>query len=227
MSAAAGGGLVRVINPNSNTAVTAGMSEAVECLRDAAGPTIDCITLERGPFGVETLADVNLAERLLLDHVAADTEADAFVIGCYSDPGLFACRDATPRPVFGIQECAALLAIARGGQFGVISLSTASVARHLRHLRMLGLAEHCAGDRPADLTVAESEGGGRYLRAPFERRAKPARRGRRAVGDPRLHRHGPAPRRVAGIARCARHRADAGGHVGGARRGANRLVAGR
>lgn len=151
--------IVRIINPNSNQAVTAGMSEAVECLRSTDGPRLECVTLDDGPFGVETLADVNLAERLLMAYVREDSQACAFVLGCYSDPGLFACRDLTTRPVCGIQECAALAAIGRGGRFGVLSLSAASVERHMRHLRALGLDEHCAGDRPVDLSVAESEGG--------------------------------------------------------------------
>ena len=69
-------GLVRVINPNSNAAVTAAMSEAVEPLRVAGGPDIDCVTFSDGPFGVETLADVNLAERLLMDFVQQDHDAD-------------------------------------------------------------------------------------------------------------------------------------------------------
>ena len=159
MSSPAGRGLVRIINPNSNQAVTDGMSAAVDCLRAVDGPRLDCITLSEGPFGVESLADVNLAERLLMDHVKSDTQADAFVLGCYSDPGLFGCAESTDKPVFGIQQCAALQAIARGGRFGVISLSPVSVERHLRHLRILGLEAHCAGDRPANLTVAESEAG--------------------------------------------------------------------
>lgn len=159
MSSESGRGLVRVINPNSNERVTAGMSEAVNCLRMTGGPAIDCVTLAQGPFGVETLADVNLAERLLMEHIEQDSDADAFVLGCYSDPGLFACRSLTHRPVFGIQECAALLAVSRGGSFGVLSLSAASVARHMRHLRMLGLDNHCAGDRSVSLSVAESEAG--------------------------------------------------------------------
>ncbi len=156
--------VIRIINPNSNSAITAGMAKAVECLCLAGGPVLDCVTLAQGPWGVETLADAALAERLVLEFVQQDEQADAFVIGCYSDPGLFACREVTSKPVFGIQQCAALAAIARGGRFGVISLSASSVARHMRHLRQLGLAAHCAGDRSAGLTVAESESGA-YTRA--------------------------------------------------------------
>lgn len=151
--------LVRIINPNSNTLVTDGMSVAVQCLRYAGGPELSCVTLSGGPLGVETLAHVMQVEPLLRDHVVRDEAADAFVIGCYSDPGIHLCREATSKPLFGIQESAALLAISRGGRFGVISLSEASVERHMRYLRGLGLESHCAADRPANLSVAESEAG--------------------------------------------------------------------
>lgn len=151
--------LVRIINPNSNVAVTDGMSAAVECLRSPGAPELACVTLADGPFGVESLADVARVEPLLRDYVENDSQADAFVIGCYSDPGIHLCREATDKPVFGIQQCAALLAISRGGRFGVISLSPASVERHLRYLRALELDGQCAGDRPANLSVAESEAG--------------------------------------------------------------------
>ena len=151
--------LVRIINPNSNTLVTDGMSVAIECLRTPDGPELDCVTIAEGPFGVESLADVSRVEPLLRDYVENDAAADAFVIGCYSDPGLHLCREGTSKPVFGIQQCAALLAISRGGRFGVISLSDVSVERHLRYLRTLGLEAHCAADRPANLSVAESEAG--------------------------------------------------------------------
>lgn len=151
--------LVRIINPNSNTAVTDGMSEAVECLRAPGGPELVCATIAEGPFGVESLADVSRVEPLLRAYVENDTEADAFVIGCYSDPGIHLCREGTDKPVFGIQQCAALLAISRGGRFGVVSLSDSSVERHMRYLRTLGLEGQCAGDRAADLSVAESEAG--------------------------------------------------------------------
>ncbi len=151
--------VVRIINANSNGAVTAAMSEAVEPLRLAGGPQLDCVTLAGAPLGIESQADVDTVEPMLRDLVAGDDEAGAFVLGCYSDPGLFLCREATTRPVFGIQECAALLAISRGGRFGVISILESSVERHWRHLRRLGLDGHCAGDRAVGLTVAEAESG--------------------------------------------------------------------
>src|ERR1700726_2446900 len=81
-------GDILVINPNSNTAVTAGMDQALAALRFAGGPAIRCATLAEGPFGIESQRDVEAVALPLRRMVEADNAADAFVIACYSDPGL-------------------------------------------------------------------------------------------------------------------------------------------
>ncbi|SVC64441.1 uncharacterized protein METZ01_LOCUS317295 [marine metagenome] len=149
--------VIRVINPNSNDAVTAGISEALEPLRLADGPRLECITLSDGPFGVESQADVSMVEPLIVDYIKADAEAAAFIIACYSDPGLALCREATDRPVYGIAECAMATALSRGQSFGVIAILSQSIPRHIRHMRERLLHNHCAGERALELTVAEVE----------------------------------------------------------------------
>ncbi|MFT5449644.1 MAG: allantoin racemase [Gammaproteobacteria bacterium] len=151
--------LIRIINPNSNDKVTQSMSEALDPLRVEGGPRLDCITLEQGPPGIESQAHVSQVEPLLATQIQGDNEADAFVIACYSDPGLHLCRELTDRPVFGIAECAILTAMTRGSSFGVISILQNSVARHMRHLRERRLEHLCAGDRALGLSVAEVESG--------------------------------------------------------------------
>lgn len=150
---------IRVINPNSNRAVTKGLDEALDRLRFAEGPEIVCTTLEEGPFGVETQAHVDSVAMPLRRLVESDNASDAFVIACYSDPGLHVCREGTPRPVFGIAECGVLTALARAGRFGVIAISQRSVARHMRYLRQMGLTDRLAGERPLDMSVAETASG--------------------------------------------------------------------
>jgi len=150
---------IRIINPNSNAAVTDSMSAALDPLRRNGGPSLYCVTLSDGPFGIESEADSIRVAPLLADWMREDNEADAFVIACYSDPGLHMCREATDRPVFGIAECAVATALTRGGPFGVISILANSVARHRRHLQERLLHPRCAGDRPLGLSVAEVEGG--------------------------------------------------------------------
>jgi len=148
---------ILVINPNSNPEVREGFSQALAPLRLAGGPEIECVTLAEGPFGVETQAHVEQVTLPLRGLILARPDAGAYVIACYSDPGLQLCREATTKPVFGIQESGMLAALSRGDRVGVIALGPASVARHLRYLRQLGLTERLAGERPLNLSVAESE----------------------------------------------------------------------
>jgi allantoin racemase len=147
---------ILVINPNSNPAVTAGLEVALGTLRMADGPSIRCVTLSEGPFGIECQKDVEQVALPLRRLVERDNAADAFVIACFSDPGLYVCREATRRPVFGINECGVLSALARGDRFGIIAIAAKSIARHRRYLRQMGLTERFAGERPVGLSVAET-----------------------------------------------------------------------
>lgn len=151
--------VIHVINPNSNTIVTAGLKDALAPLVFADGPQIRCSTLAEGPIGIESQADVESVVLPLRRIVAADTDAAAFVIACYSDPGLWACREATRRPVFGIAECGVATALTRGDRFGVIAIRTKSIRRHLRQLRSWGLVDRLAGERALEMSVAETASG--------------------------------------------------------------------
>jgi allantoin racemase len=150
---------ILVINPNSNPAVTAGLDAALATLRLYDGPSIRCTTLAEGPFGIETQKDVEQVTLPLRRLVEQDNAADAFVIACFSDPGLHVCREATRRPVFGINECGVLTALARGERFGIIAIAAKSVARHRRYLRQMGLDGRLAGERPLGMSVAETASG--------------------------------------------------------------------
>ena len=148
-----------VINPNSNQAVTRGIDEALRPLAFADGPEIVCATLAEGPYGIETQADVESVTMPLRRLVESDNGADAFVIACYSDPGLHVCREGSERPVFGIAECGVLTGLARAERFGVIAIKQRSIRRHIRYLRQMGLMERLAGERPLEMSVAETASG--------------------------------------------------------------------
>ena len=148
-----------VVNPNSNEAVTRGLDEALRPLAFAEGPEIVCTTLAEGPYGIETQADVESVAMPLRRLIESDNGADAFVIACYSDPGLHVCREGTDRPVFGIAESGVLTALARAETFGVIAIKQRSIRRHVRYLRQMGLTERLAGERPLEMSVAETASG--------------------------------------------------------------------
>lgn len=153
-----------VINPNSSQSVTDGISRAVEPLRLPGGPAIECVTLAEGPRGIESQAHVEQVVLPLTRSIRArDNDAAAFVIACFSDPGLYAAREATKRPVFGIAESGFLAALTRGERFGVISILATSIPRHLRYVRQMGIQDRFAGDRAIGLGVAELADDGRVM----------------------------------------------------------------
>jgi Asp/Glu/hydantoin racemase len=147
---------ILVINPNSSDTVTRGIDEACEPLRMAGGPAIECITLAEGPPGIETQQHVDSVVAPLLRRVAErQGDCAAFVIACYSDPGLYSLREATRKPVLGISECGILTALTLGQRFGVIAILRQSIPRHLRYIGALGVADRLAGELPVGLGVTE------------------------------------------------------------------------
>ena len=147
---------ILVINPNSTEAVTQGIDEAMAALRIPGGPTIDCMTLKEGPPGIETQQHVDGVIPHLL-RLVREREADysAFVIACYSDPGLHSVREATAKPVLGISECGILTALTLGQKFGVIAILQKSIPRHLRYMGAMGVMDRLAGELPVGLAVTE------------------------------------------------------------------------
>ncbi len=147
---------IRVINPNSNENVTRGIDDAVAPLRFSDGPEIVCSTLAEGPFGIETQAHVESVAMPLRRLVEADNASDAFVIACYSDPGLHVPRGNDAAGASASRSAGVLTALARAERFGVIAILQRSIARHMRYLRQMGLMDRLAGERPLELSVAES-----------------------------------------------------------------------
>jgi len=150
---------ILVINPNSNHFVTQGLEQALKPLGFEGGPEIVCETLAEGPYGIESQADVDGVAMPLRRLVEGDNHSAAFVIACYSDPGLHVCREATDRPVFGIAECGVLTALARAETFGVIAIAQRSIRRHVRYLRQMGLTDRLTRERPLNMSVAETASG--------------------------------------------------------------------
>ena len=150
---------ILVINPNSNGADTEGMAKELQSFNFSDGPEIVCVSLTQGPFGIESQADIEFVKLPLRNMVSERKDIEAFVIACYSDPGLQVCREATDRPVFGIQECGVLAAMAQGDRFGVIALQERSVRRHLLYLRQMGVMGRFAKERAVNLSVEECASG--------------------------------------------------------------------
>ncbi|PWJ20917.1 aspartate/glutamate racemase family protein [Jannaschia seohaensis] len=152
-------GSIVVINPNSNQAVTDGLDAALAPFRLEGAPAIECVTLTEGPFGIESQLHSDQVVLPLARLVEARSDAAAFVIACYSDPGIDACRAISPVPVFGIQESGVLAALARADRIGIVAISDASERRHRLYMRRMGVSARIAGERALNMSVDESARG--------------------------------------------------------------------
>lgn len=149
-------GTIYVINPNSTERVTREIDVAVAPLRLAGGPAIGCLTLAEGPPGIQSQRDIDgLIPALLKRAAGLENEAAAFVIACFSDPGMHALREQSGKPVLGIAESGVLTALTLGQRFGIVAMLQNSIPRHLRYLGAMGVMDRFAGDLPVNLTIAE------------------------------------------------------------------------
>jgi allantoin racemase len=147
---------IYVINPNSTEAVTAAIDEALEPLRSHDGPEIECLTLAEGPPGIQTQRDVDGVIAPLLKRAAAlENRAAAFVVACFSDPGLHSLREQSARPTFGIAECGVLTALSIAHRFGVIAILPVSIPRHLRYYGAMGVTDRLAAELAINVNVVD------------------------------------------------------------------------
>ena len=150
---------ITVINPNSSDTVTQSIDKALDPLRWTGGPVIDCLTLREGPPGIETQCHVDGVISPLSDLIRAeDATTSAFVIACFSDPGLHSAREITSSAVFGIAESAYSMALNLGEKFGVIAILPESVIRQQRYVRQMGLSQRYAASLALNTGVSGLEG---------------------------------------------------------------------
>ena len=145
---------ILVINPNTSEVVTADMAQSVAGMNRNGTFKIECVTLRDGPAAVQTQADVARAASAAARCIAAEPAA-AYVVACYSDPGVLLARELSSSPVLGIGEASMMTAMTMGERFGIIAILPASVRRQQRHVRMLGFDARYAGSRDIGVGVRD------------------------------------------------------------------------
>lgn len=158
---------ILVINPNSNNDVTLGIDGALEPLRQLAHVNIDVVGLSNTPHGIQSQQDVDSVAIPVAELVRESSiDYDAFVIACFSDPGLHSAREVTDKPVLGIAQSGLLTAMNLGRAVGVISILDSSIPRHWRLYRALGIDSVIAGDLAVGAGVGDlrDEGVGSRMR---------------------------------------------------------------
>lgn len=136
--------------------MTNGIRDGIAPLQRTTRHRIDCLGLSDGPPGINTQADVE-AVIPLIESCINQRPRDAYVLACFSDPGIRHLRRSCGSRIFGIGECAYLQAMSLGDRFGVISTVPEATARHRRYLAELGFIGRLSDDLPLDLGVTDLE----------------------------------------------------------------------
>ncbi|MDA0708241.1 MAG: aspartate/glutamate racemase family protein [Proteobacteria bacterium] len=141
---------ILIINPNSSKSVTKNMAQELTkpCL--ALNIDIEYATIDQAPEVIESAEEVEIAHRLTVDYVI-QSQADAYVIACFCDPGVAELRAAGYQNVFGIGESAMHMASLISPKFGIISIMEPSIKRHIEQVERAGLTPKLAGDLALDL----------------------------------------------------------------------------
>ncbi|MCR4427370.1 MAG: aspartate/glutamate racemase family protein [Firmicutes bacterium] len=146
---------ILVVNPNTSPSMTATI-EAVG--RRLSHPGFEVVTrrADFGPVGIDTQVDDVVAAFATLEVIARERTAfDAFVIACYDDPALEACREIASGPVLGIGETSMLVACALSGKFSVVCCSPEEIPTTEAVVARYGLASRCASVRSAGMSVTD------------------------------------------------------------------------
>ena len=147
-------GLIKVVNPNSTEAISAQIKEGVGDLASGLGVEIKVLTCVTGPPAVESDQDVSEAAQAMLSMIE-NYPADAFVVACFSDPGIEELRSLLEVPVVGIGESSLLMAMSRGRKVGIISALEKAIPRHFRYWERLGFASRVVADLATGRGVLE------------------------------------------------------------------------
>jgi len=118
---------------------------------------ISISNIEKGPVSIESVYDETYANPFVIDAAKkAEKEGyDGIIIYCFSNPALYAVREAIKIPVIGIGEAAHIFGMVVGERIGIISTVENSVPRHWRKARILGTISKLKVIKPLNLPVLE------------------------------------------------------------------------
>lgn len=147
-----------VVNPNT----TVSMTEKIDaCARAAASPGTEIVTSNppRGPVSIEGHYDEAIATPGLLEEIQRGemAGADAFVVACFDDPAIGACRELATGPVLGICEAAMHAATMIASSFTVVTTLPRAVPIVEELAVRYGMERRCRRVRAADLPVLSLE----------------------------------------------------------------------
>jgi allantoin racemase len=123
------------------------------------GVTVDFVNIDAGPASIECDYEIMLSQPATIARIveAERQGADAVVIDCMGDPGLFAARECVSIPVLGPMQTAMSVATMMGHKFSVVTVLHRILPMIERQAAVYGMASKLASARSVDIPVLELE----------------------------------------------------------------------
>ena len=144
------------INPNTSLSMTEDIKLSAEGVR-LPDTQITYVNPSEGPESIETYLDEFLAAMGVLKIIAKEKENyDGFIIACGDDPGLFAAREITDKPVVTIGQSPMLIAPLLGRKFTILGTWAGDKTRSEDKVAKYFLSDLMASIVPSGATVLGS-----------------------------------------------------------------------
>ncbi len=115
---------------------------------------VDVVGVEAGPLTIETCVEETFGASSYLSKIYRLRDSyDAFVIGCFGDPGLRAARELVQKLVVGPAQASLSLASQLADSFIVVSPLKGTVILTSHMVKSYGFSEHVTSIVPAEIPV--------------------------------------------------------------------------
>jgi len=149
---------ILVINPNSTPSMTEKIA-ACGVGSVSEGTTVHTVNPSFTPASIEGFYDAAMSESAVIEEVRKGEAAgyDGYVVACFDDVGIDACREIAAGPVVGICEAGVHAASMVASRFTIMT----TLPRAISHIEDLvlkyGFARKCAKVRAVDMPVLDLE----------------------------------------------------------------------
>ncbi len=149
---------IKVINPNTTESMTGKIGEAARAAA-AAGTEIVACNPAGGPVSIEGHYDEAVSVLGLLEEVRKGEaeHVDGYVIACFGDPGLLACREIARGPVLGIAEAAMHAASFIATGFSIVTTLSRTRVIAAELVERYGMTRFCRAIRATEVAVLDLE----------------------------------------------------------------------
>ena len=147
---------IAFINPNSTTEMT---ESCVASLQAVIGDVHEvlAVTNGKGPPAIQGEEDGKAAIPGLLEAVAAHSNCDGIILGCFDDTGLAEARAITRQPLIGIGQASFHLATLQGDVFHILTTLPVSIPVIEANLDAQNFSASCATVLASGVPVLDLE----------------------------------------------------------------------